>query len=114
MFGLSVSFPTVYIFSGELFPTVVRNIGMGTSSMCARFGSMSAPFVAGTAAVEHWLPPVIFGVAPLIGAALCYLLPETVDCELPDSLEEAEEFGKKAKKTEKGINMNHANVNSRS
>lgn len=40
MFGLALSFPTVYIYSGELFPTMVRNIGVGTSSMCARFGNL--------------------------------------------------------------------------
>lgn len=43
--GMSVSFTTVYLFSGELFPTVVRNIGVGASSMCARVGSILAPFV---------------------------------------------------------------------
>ena len=43
--GMSVSFTTVYLFSGELFPTVVRNIGIGASSMCARIGSILAPFV---------------------------------------------------------------------
>lgn len=43
--GMSVSFTTVYLFSGELFPTVVRNIGVGASSMCARLGSILAPFV---------------------------------------------------------------------
>lgn len=30
LFGMSVSFPTVYLYAGELFPTVVRNIGVGT------------------------------------------------------------------------------------
>lgn len=38
--GMSMSFPTVYIYAGELFPTVVRNIGVGTASMTARVGSM--------------------------------------------------------------------------
>lgn len=38
--GMSISFPTVYIYAGELFPTVVRNIGVGTASMIARIGSM--------------------------------------------------------------------------
>ncbi|KAH1020281.1 hypothetical protein HUJ04_009970 [Dendroctonus ponderosae] len=58
---------------------MVRNIGVGTSSMCARF-------------VEPWIPPIIFGVAPLIGAMLCLKLPETLDCKLPDTIEEAEMF----------------------
>ncbi|EFN87185.1 Organic cation transporter protein, partial [Harpegnathos saltator] len=43
--GTSVSFMTAYLFSGELFPTVVRNIGVGASSMFARLGSIVAPFV---------------------------------------------------------------------
>lgn len=45
--GMSIAFPDVYLFSGELFPTVVRNAGVGSSSMCARIGSMAAPFIAG-------------------------------------------------------------------
>ncbi|XP_044268025.1 organic cation transporter protein-like [Tribolium madens] len=94
MFALIVSFPTVYIYSGELFPTVVRNIGVGTSSMCARFGSMAAPFIAGLITLQTWLPPVIFGIVPLIGAVLCIKLPETLDCKLPDTIEEAEQFVK--------------------
>ncbi|KAJ6645259.1 Organic cation transporter protein [Pseudolycoriella hygida] len=68
--GMSISFPTVYLYAGELFPTVVRNIGVGTASMIARIGSMIAPFIAGLSATCHWLPPVIFGVTPLIGAIL--------------------------------------------
>lgn len=101
MFGLAISFPTVYIYSGELFPTVVRNIGVGTCSMSARIGSMVSPFVASLVTVEPWLPPVIFGVVPLIGAVLCWKLPETLDCKLPDTIEEAEEF---EKKTVNGLN----------
>lgn len=98
MLGLSLSFPTVYIYSGELFPTVIRNIGVGTSSMSARVGSMLAPFVASLAPVEAWLPPIIFGSIPLIGALLCLKLPETLNCELPDTIEEAEQFGDKHNK----------------
>ena len=35
----------VYIFSAELFPTVVRNVGMGTSSLCARIGGIICPYI---------------------------------------------------------------------
>lgn len=51
--GMSVSFTTVYLFSGELFPTVVRNIGVGASSMCARVGSIVAPFVVSLVSLIH-------------------------------------------------------------
>lgn len=95
MFGLAISFPTVYLYSGELFPTVVRNVGVGTSSMFARVGSMAAPFIAGLVLVREWLPPLIFGLVPLIGALLCVKLPETVGCRLPDTVEEAEALANK-------------------
>ncbi|KAL3277354.1 hypothetical protein HHI36_012704 [Cryptolaemus montrouzieri] len=95
--GLAVSFPTVYIYSGELFPTLIRNIGVGTSSMCARIGSMAAPFIAGLAPVSPWAPTLIFGIVPLIGAVLCLKLPETLNCRLPDTIEEAEKYAKEKK-----------------
>lgn len=75
--GMSVSFPTVYLYAGEIFPTIVRNIGVGTASMIARIGSMVAPFVILMKAFGHIYPPIIFGIFPLIGAALALLLPET-------------------------------------
>ena len=40
------AFDVLYIFSAELFPTVVRNAGMGTCSACARAGSMLSPYIA--------------------------------------------------------------------
>ncbi|XP_014226145.1 organic cation transporter protein isoform X1 [Trichogramma pretiosum] len=108
--GMSVAFTTVYLYSGELFPTVVRNIGVGTSSMCARIGSMLAPFVVALAATQSWIPPVIFGVMPTIGAALCFLLPETAGCELPETLEDGENFGKKKKNIGEETDLNEAEM----
>lgn len=112
--GVTVSFPTAYLYACELFPTgeslhftqiersnhfvdwtVVRNIGVGTVSMTARLGSMVAPFVASLSATYHWLPPVIFGVAPLLGMVLLFFLPETNGTQLPETLEDGENFGKK-------------------
>ncbi|CAO1305326.1 unnamed protein product [Diamesa hyperborea] len=98
--GMCISFPTVYLYGGELFPTVIRNIGIGTASMVARVGSMIAPFVAsGLAQKAHWLPPVIFGIVPIIGSVLVIFLPETRGFPLPETIEDGENFGKKQKKT---------------
>ena len=43
---VSSGFEVIYILSTELFPTVVRNVGLGTSSACARAGSMVSPYIA--------------------------------------------------------------------
>jgi MFS family permease len=52
IFGMSVAFPTAYLYAAELFPTVVRNVGLGSSSMFARFGSMVAPYVTSLASTK--------------------------------------------------------------
>ena len=44
--GSSAGFAIIYIFSAELFPTTVRNAGIGASSASARVGGMLAPQVA--------------------------------------------------------------------
>jgi hypothetical protein len=41
-----------------------------------------------------FVPPLVFGLVPLFGALLCILLPETANAELPDTLDEGENFGK--------------------
>ena len=44
--AISGSFSTIYVFSAELFPTVIRNTAVGSGSMHARIGGIVAPLVA--------------------------------------------------------------------
>lgn len=96
--GMSLSFPTIYLFSGEIFPTVLRNTGMGLCSMLARCGSMIAPFIAGLDTFSYWMPPLVLGGMPLFAAIFTIFLPETHGKVLPNTLEEAEGFGKRQNK----------------
>ncbi|XP_046838960.1 organic cation transporter protein-like isoform X1 [Vespa crabro] len=111
--GMSVAFTSVYLFSGELFPTVVRNMGVGTSSMCARIGSIVAPFVVSLNHMAEWFPPIIFGSLPIMGAMLCLLLPETAGCTLPETLQDGEDFGKKPKISKKKKNLKDVEIEHR-
>jgi len=44
--GSAAAFGVVFVFTGELLPTVVRNAAMGMCSCAARLGAMLAPYVA--------------------------------------------------------------------
>ena len=35
----------IFIWSSELYPTPVRNIGLGVSSMCGKIGLLGVPFI---------------------------------------------------------------------
>lgn len=82
-----------------MFPTVVRNAAIGISSMMGRVGAMIAPFIANLRPFGQWCAPVAFGIFPFIAALLCLLLPETKDCELTMTIEEAETFGNQRRRT---------------
>ena len=42
---VTATFAIIYLYSCELFPTVVRSVGVSSSSVFARVGGAVAPFV---------------------------------------------------------------------
>lgn len=83
--GFSATFTTfavLYVYTSELFPTPLRNMSYGLSSMGSKLGAMVAPFIAVLS--PHWVPSVIFAVVPFIAAVFCTMLPETKGKTLKD------------------------------
>lgn len=100
MFGkmaITASYGTIYVFTTEQFPTPVRNVGLGASSMMAHIGGILAPYINVLTDVWKPLPLVIFGTLTFIGGLLSLYLPETHGKKLPETIEEGELFGKKRK-----------------
>ncbi|VDN52935.1 unnamed protein product [Dracunculus medinensis] len=93
-FGIAASFAVIYIFAGELYPTVVRAIGMGMSSMVAGLGLILAPHVVRLGDTLKILPLIIMGMASVSAGFTSLLLPETYGASLPQTLQQAEDFGK--------------------
>ncbi|XP_078516576.1 solute carrier family 22 member 6-A-like [Lissotriton helveticus] len=92
---LAASFVCCYLFSGELYPTMLRQTGMGLCNTMARIGGIVAPLVQLTGEYFRFLPLVIYACAPIIsGIAACFL-PETLNVALPDSIEEVENRGRR-------------------
>ncbi|KAJ9601405.1 hypothetical protein L9F63_000429, partial [Diploptera punctata] len=96
--AITASYGTVYVFSAEQFPTVVRNIGIGAASTSARIGGILAPYTLLLG--DHWrpLPLLIYGALALTGGILSLMLPETLNKKLPDTIQEGELFGLKKNK----------------
>ncbi|KAM8767567.1 solute carrier family 22 member 13 [Acanthopagrus schlegelii] len=91
-FGITASFAVIYVYTAEIFPTVLRQTGIGASCMFARIGGVLAPLINMLHNHSPATPLLIFGASPLLGAVLTLALPETADRPLPDTVEDAENW----------------------
>ena len=89
-FGISGSFNVVYLYTTELFPTIVRSAALGSCSMIGRIGSISAPQVLFLRVISPELPSIVLALFALLAVLTCTLVPETHGLVLEESLEGAE------------------------
>ncbi|KAJ7322125.1 hypothetical protein JRQ81_018412 [Phrynocephalus forsythii] len=82
--ALAASFTTSYVFSSEVFPTVVRQTGLGLCSTAARVAGILSPLVGLLNKVHPAIPMALLGSTGVLGGALCFLLPETRNKDLQD------------------------------
>ncbi|XP_050079873.1 uncharacterized protein LOC126567701 [Anopheles maculipalpis] len=86
---ITMSFGTLYIYTVEIFPTNLRQSLLSTCSMFGRIGSMIAPQTPLLAKFWTPLPMVLFGALGITSGIAALKFPETLNNELPNTLEEA-------------------------
>ncbi|XP_018550045.1 solute carrier family 22 member 16 [Lates calcarifer] len=102
-FAIAIAFGLIYLYTCELYPTIIRSLAVGSGSMMCRVGSVVAPFCVYLADVWIYLPQLIVGILAFVIGVLTMLLPETLGKPLTTTLEEAEALGRKKKD---GMEMN--------
>jgi len=92
-FQIACSFAVIYVYAGELMPTVVRSQAMGISSFVAGLGLLAFPYINSLGAINKIIPLLIMGTFSCLGGITSLFLPETLFKHLPNTLEEGESFG---------------------
>ncbi|KAM8810460.1 solute carrier family 22 member 13-like [Eudromia elegans] len=112
-FTTSASFSTSYVYTAELFPTVVRQTGVGLCSMSARVAGIIAPLILLLGRYHRAVPMAIFGSAPVLGGLLCFLLPETRGVDLVDDTSGDAPQRRSCKNTNRSSENGHVKAKSR-
>ncbi|XP_048382126.2 organic cation/carnitine transporter 2-like [Stegostoma tigrinum] len=86
--GATAVYTIIYIFTSELYPTVVRNMGLGACSMASRVGSIISPYFAYLVTYSEILAFVLMGSLMVTAGLLSLLLPETRDQPLPETIQQ--------------------------
>ncbi|XP_073152626.1 organic cation/carnitine transporter 4-like [Henckelia pumila] len=88
IFGMAGTYNLLFIYTVELFPTVVRNAALGCATQAAQMGAILAPFIV---VLGDGIPFLVFGVSGVLGGFLAFYLPETLNRPLYDTMAGIEE-----------------------
>ncbi|XP_013910279.1 PREDICTED: solute carrier family 22 member 13-like [Thamnophis sirtalis] len=110
-FTMAASFSTSYVYSAELFPTIIRQTGLGVCQMTARVAGIISPLVDLLEKYSTSLPVGVFGSAAVVGGVFTLLLPETLGKELPDCVDDLTRKSRKGKKTNDSVENGCAKPN---
>ena len=79
----------MYVYTAEMFPTVIRNQAVGTCSLVARIGGITSLLL--DLLKVYWLPAPVFimGVAATTAGAQAVFFPETLGEKLPETMDKA-------------------------
>ena len=80
-------FQTAYVYTPEVYPTVLRSVGVGSCSGVARFGAMLTPYIAQVLMKQSFSGAVTVYVLCSLGSTFCcFLLPiETRNREMREN-----------------------------
>nr|KAF6463119.1 solute carrier family 22 member 16 [Molossus molossus] len=88
-FAIGSAFGLIYLYTAELYPTMIRTQAMGSGSMVSRAGSIIAPLCIYLSSVWIFMPQLLVGILAFVSGMLTLKLPETLGKPLATTWEEA-------------------------
>lgn len=86
-----MSFAILFLYSSELYPTSIRNLAVGICSTIARLGFILASYIVMLSQLPGLsviFPMVVFGVLALTAGLVILCLPETLNSNMCQTLED--------------------------
>ncbi|KAK1159245.1 solute carrier family 22 member 5-like isoform X1 [Acipenser oxyrinchus oxyrinchus] len=87
-FGITAAFSIVYVYTAEVYPTVVRNMAVGACSMGSRLGSIISPYFIYLGTYDKYLPYFLMGSLTILSGILILLIPESFRVPMPETIDE--------------------------
>ncbi|XP_014636534.1 PREDICTED: solute carrier family 22 member 16 [Ceratotherium simum simum] len=88
-FAIGAAFGLIYLYTAELYPTLIRSLAVGSGSMVCRVGSIMAPLCVSLSSVWIFMPQSLLGILAFVSGLLTLRLPETLGKPLATTWEEA-------------------------
>ena len=101
--GAAAAVYLCFMYTAELFPTIVRNTALGACSAAGRVGGVLAPWVAKFLPNQGFYPQyvtlLVFGVFAVVSGVCALQLPETAGQPLPKTFDDVQRRGRGRKVT---------------
>ncbi|CAD5124677.1 DgyrCDS12942 [Dimorphilus gyrociliatus] len=88
--SISTTYNIVFVMVPEIYPTNIRSLGTGICLLAGRLVGHMAPFARTWERNNPIGPALLCGFLNLAASGACWILPETLNKPLPDTIEELE------------------------
>ncbi|KAM9348841.1 organic cation/carnitine transporter 2-like [Symphorus nematophorus] len=92
-FAITTGTALMFVYTAELYPTVLRNTATGTCTMVSRLGSCIAPFLLQLSVYFKYLPYIIMGTLAVVCSFAALFLPESFKQPLPQMIQDMQKGG---------------------